>query len=265
VSPAVRLCHLAYESGIDLTGAVFSLGGEPLTEARRATIERVGAAISLHYGTTEAGNVGRGCLAPEAADDVHFGHDRLAVIQPGPDSAAPFPPNATLLTSLYRHARLVLINVSLGDQAYVTQRACGCPMAELGWTTHLHSIRSYEKLTAGGMTFFDTDVMRVLDEALPARFGGSPTDYQLIDEELPDGRPGLRLLVNPRLGSLNETVIRDVFLAEIARTSATEAVMTRVWRDAGLPIVERAAAHPTPGGKVQHVHRAQQARVAVAR
>jgi hypothetical protein len=136
-------------------------------------------------------------------------------------------------------------------------------MERLGWGTHLHSIRSFEKLTAGGMTFFDTDVIRVLDAALPSRFGGGPTDYQLVDEEQPDGRPGLRLLVHPRLGPLDETAVREAFLAEVGRTSMTEAVMARVWRDAGLPIVDRATPHATPGGKVQHIHRDRRTPVAV--
>jgi hypothetical protein len=91
----------------------------------------------------------------------------------------------------------------MGDQAIVVQRACGCPLEQLGWVTHLHTIRSYEKLTGGGMTFLDTDVIRVLEEELPARFGGTPTDYQLLEEEADDGQPRLQLLVHPRVGPLN--------------------------------------------------------------
>ncbi len=71
----------------------------------------------------------------------------------------------------------------MGDQAVVSERACGCPYQQLGWTTHLHGIRSFEKLTAAGMTFLDTDVIRVLEEVLPGRFGGIPSDYQLVEEE----------------------------------------------------------------------------------
>jgi hypothetical protein len=53
------------------------------------------------------------------------------------------------------------------------------------------------------MTFLDTDVIRVLEEELPARFGGTPTDYQLLEEEADDGQPRLQLLVHPRVGPLN--------------------------------------------------------------
>ena len=34
-----------------------------------------------------------------------------------------------------------------------------------------------EKLNAGGMTFLDTDIVRLLERDLPARFGGGPTDF----------------------------------------------------------------------------------------
>ena len=57
-------------------------------------------------------------------------------------------------------------------------------------TLAFHTIRSHEKLTAGGMTLLDTDVIRLLDEVLPARFGGAPTDYQLVEHESDDGEPG---------------------------------------------------------------------------
>ena len=59
----------------------------------------------------------------------------------------------------------------------------GVPWRRWAGRRHLHTIRSFEKLTAGGMTFVDTDVVRVLEEVLPRRFGGGPIDYQLIEDE----------------------------------------------------------------------------------
>ena len=41
------------------------------------------------------------------------------------------------------------------------------------------------------------EVQRVLDEALPARFGGSTVDYQLVENEGPGGTARLRLVVHP--------------------------------------------------------------------
>jgi hypothetical protein len=74
-----------------------------------------------------------------------------------------------LLTSLRPRSPFVLFNVSLGDRAVLAPRGCGCALADLGWTTHLHTIWSDEKLTAGGMNFFDGDLVHVLEDVLPAR------------------------------------------------------------------------------------------------
>jgi hypothetical protein len=104
------------------------------------------------------------------------------------------------------------------------------------------------------MTFLDTDVIKVLEEDLPARFGGMPTDYQLLEEEGRDGRPVLRLLVHPRLGALDERAIADAFLHRLGSASSIERVMEFVWRDAECLRVERRAPLTTHSGKVLHFH-----------
>jgi hypothetical protein len=130
-------------------------------------IREVGAEALPRYAASESGHIGLACVAPEAPDEVHLLHDRLAVVQPG--KVGPLTSAALLFTTLRPKAGLVLLNVSLGDVAMLARRVCGCPLERLGWTTHLHSIRSLEKLTAGGMTFLDADVIRLLEEELPAR------------------------------------------------------------------------------------------------
>jgi hypothetical protein len=142
----------------------------------------------------------------------------------------------------------------MGDEAVVTERRCGCPLARLGWETHLHTIRSREKLTAGGMTFLDTDVVRVLEVVLPARFGGGPTDYQLLEEEAADGRPRLRLLAHPEIGALDEARVVDTFLTEVGKTGRAEEVMARMWHDAGFLNVDRRPPYTTATGKILHLH-----------
>ena len=257
-SGAVRVCEAATAAGLDLVGAQFEVSGEPLTEARLTAIRRSGAGVSAVYGSDEAASVAFSFLDPTIADDMHLLTDLHAIIQPGPGLDDPrLPPAALLVTALRPTAPYVLLNTSLGDQAVLGPRACGCPLETLGWTTHLHGLRSFEKLTAGGMTFLDTDVIHVLERQLPARLGGGPGDYQLVDEELPDGRPGVRLLAHPRLGPLDAAEVRRVFLAEIGRGSGVERLMGQVWSDAGLPVVERAAPYIAESGKVQHVHRLQ--------
>jgi hypothetical protein len=117
-----------------------------------------------------------------AGRERHLLHDLHALMQ------SPGDPGL-FVTYLGRATPLVMLDLPLGDQAPVRRRASGCPLEACGWGTYLHGIVSREKFTAAGMTFYDTDVIRVLETALPARFGGGPTDYQLVEEETEFGRP----------------------------------------------------------------------------
>jgi hypothetical protein len=262
-SSAVRLSRAALAAGLDLAGAELTVTGEPLTAARRATIERSGATASPRYAVTECGAVGFGCLAPDAPDDVHVPTDLHALIQTDAGGVPHSPPRgALLLTSLRPTSPFILLNVSMGDQAELRRRACGCPLERLGWTTHLHDIRSYEKLTTAGMTFYDVNVVRVLDEVLPARFGGGPTDYQLVEDEEVDGCPRLRLLVHPDVGPVDAAQVASALLDALGAGNGPERVMTQLWRESGLLRVERAVPRTTPAGKILHLH---QSRVTQAR
>lgn len=254
VSSAVRLSQVARRAGLSLAGARFSICGEPVTGARLAEIRAAGGMAVPQYGATETSTVGFGCLSPTAPDDLHLLHDMHAFIQP--DAAASetdLPPRAVLVTSLRASAPLVLLNVSLGDQAIASTRMCGCPLEDLGWVTHLQAIRSYEKLTAGGMTFLDSDLVRVLEEVLPARFGGGPTDYQLEEDEAEDGRPRLRLIVTPSVGALNEKQVVAAFLDAIAPGKGAEHVMGLLWRDGDFVEVVRCPPRGTSTGKILHL------------
>jgi hypothetical protein len=254
-SSAVALCQAASRAGIDLTGAYLTVVGEPVTATRMNVMRRLGAEVAVRYAIIECSSIGHGCLSPEAADEVHFLSDLHALVRPGPGvTVAGVPPRGLLLSSLRLAAPFVLLNVSMGDEAEVTERSCGCPLARLGWGTHLHTIRSREKLTAGGMTFLDTDVVRVLEEELPARFGGGPTDYQLVEDEGTDGRPRLRLLAHPALGALDEARVVDAFLTAVGRRGGAEEVMARMWHDAGFLKLDRRPPYATPSGKILHLH-----------
>jgi hypothetical protein len=255
-SAAVRLVQAASGAGIDLRAARFTLGGEPTTPARRAVIHRAGAEAMPRYSTVESGHIGYGCLAPQAPDDLHLLHDLHALVRVDESGeTGALPAGACLVTSLRPTAPLVLLNVSLGDRAVLARRSCGCPLEAVGWTTHIYSIHSHEKLTAAGMTFADTDVVRVLEEVLPARFGGAPADYQLVEDEAEDGRPRLRLLVHPSVEPLDPDAVAHAFLAAIGDGNGPQRLMGLLWRDARLLRVERAAPRITASGKIRHLHR----------
>jgi hypothetical protein len=246
-SSAVNVCQAAHRAGLDLSGALLMVAGEPVTAARVRTMRAVGARVWPRFGSMETGPLGFGCLSPSEPDEVHLVDDLHAVVQIEDDPTL-------WLTSLRPRAPLVLLNASLGDRATPSQRRCGCPLEELGWGTHLHTIRSHEKLTAAGMTFLDTDVLRILEEVLPARFGGAPTEYQLLEEETADGQPRLALLVHPAVGPLDPDTVRVAFLEAIGTGSGAERVMALLWRDTRLLRIERRPPMATASGKILHLH-----------
>jgi hypothetical protein len=254
-SPAVRLCRAAVEAGVDLTGVKLRLYGEPLTAARLDVIRQSGAEALAIYATAETWRIGEPCLQPDTPDEVHLVDDIHAVVQPGTHDARPnVPARALLLTSLRSAAPILLLNASLGDEATITARCCNCALERLGWRTHLSHIRSYEKLTAGGMTFLDVDIIRVLDQTLPARFGGGPTDYQLVEDQTTDGRPRIRLLAHPAIGPLDPDAVSREFLKAIGSGAGAASVMAQVWGDAEIVTVERRPPLTTASGKILHLH-----------
>ena len=253
-SAAVRLCEAARAANVSLRGAQFTLSGEPITEARLAAVHRAGVAAVPQYGASEAGGtIGHGCLAAAEPDDIHLFDDLRAVVQPEGTTHADLPPTTLLFTSLRSSAPFSLLNVSLGDQATLERRHCGCPLERLGWTTHVSTIRSYEKLTSGGIRLFDSDLIGILEKALPARFGGGPTDYQLVEGAGEDGQPRLQLVVDPAVGALDATALADAFLSAIGAGSGAERVAGLLWRDSGFLRVERRRPEAGPGGKILHL------------
>jgi hypothetical protein len=253
-SPALGICDAAERAGLDLAGAQLTLAGEPMTAARRGTLQRAGLHAVPRYATVECGPVGYGCLAPDAPDDLHFFDSLHAVIQPGPGAPGPLPPHALLITTLQDTGPFAALNLSLGDQADLTARRCGCPLETIGWRHHMRTVRSFEKLTAGGMTFLDVDVVRVLEDVLPARFGGRPAHYQLVETEGQDGRPRMRLLVHPAVGAVDPAAVRAALLEALAGAGPSERVMALQWRLGGWLEVERRAPYVTGSGKVLHLH-----------
>ncbi|HEY7139688.1 MAG TPA: hypothetical protein VIE44_06310 [Methylomirabilota bacterium] len=250
-STATHLCRVALETGRDLAGLKLSVSGEPVTAARLEVMRRAGAEVVPRAGSRECGLIGAGCLRPGTADDLHVHEDLHAVVQPG--RAAPLAPDTLLFSSLRPTAPLVLLNVSLGDEAVLGPRTCGCPLEALGLTTHIHDLRNSVRLTVGGIKLFEADVARVLDTILPARFGGGPTDYQLCQEDGSDP-PRLHLLVHPRLGPVDSAAVGAAFLAAVGAEGGAERVASLAWDAARVLRVERRAPVAV-GGKIPQVRR----------
>jgi hypothetical protein len=149
---------------------------------------------------------------------------------------------------------MILLNASLGDQATLRQRACGCPLDALGWTTHLAGLHSREKVTSGGMSVLDADLLHVLEDVLPGRFGGTATHYQLVEEETDGGAPRLRLLVDPAVGPVDPPAVAEAFLAAIGAGTGVARLTELAWRKAGILVVERRPPIATASGKILHCH-----------
>jgi hypothetical protein len=163
------------------------------------------------------------------------------------------PSRALLVTNLHPATPFAMLNACMGDAGDLIERPCGCPVEALGWSPHIANVRSYEKLTAGGTTFDDSDLIDVLERVLPGQFGGTATDYQLVERDDAHGRPTLALRVHPRLGPLDDAAVAEAFLQAVG-TSPVGRAMVEGWRQTGMVRVEREAPHATSSAKILHLH-----------
>jgi hypothetical protein len=157
-------------------------------------------------------------------------------------------------TTLLPSARKVMLNVELDDYGIVEERTCGCAWQELGFRTHLRGIRSFRKLTGEGMTLIGTDMIRILEEDLPRRFGGSPLDYQLLEEEDERGFTRLSIVVSPEVSLSNEADVIDVVLKALESAGHAAALSRTIWGQAQTLRVRRMKPVWTKRGKLMPLH-----------
>jgi hypothetical protein len=108
-------------------------------------------------------------------------------------------------------------------------------------------------LTLGARPFTPLALV-ACEEQLPRRFGGGPTDYQLVGSEDAGGRPRLSLLVDPGVGPVDLDDVADTFLEGLSRGQDNARVMALLWREAGLLQVERRSPIVAASGKILHLH-----------
>jgi len=248
-SMALRVSVAAREHGLSLAGVTIMVGGEPITPAKVAEITRSGARWIPTYAFTEGGNIGIGCARPAGWDDIHLYKDLHAVIQaPHQIGGSGVTVPALHFTTLAPAARKILLNAENGDYGIIESRPCGCPLEGHGFTDHLRQIRSFGLLATEGTMVLVSDMMRVLEEILPARFGGSPLDYQMIEEEDGDGFTRLNLLVHPRVHIADE--------AEVVRTVVQHLTGSNrnLWTEAGTIRVKRMEPVTTVRDKLIPLH-----------
>ena len=237
---ALRLQAYAEKVRRALPSLVFILGGEPITARKRALLENRGHRVYPWYGAVDAGRIAIGCLKPEAADDMHLLSDRFAAID---------WQGRLLLTSLLPSVHKRYLNTDCGDLATLDRRRCGCPLGELGLEFHLRAVRSVQKFCLEGITLPADLVHRLADEVLPARCGGAPSDYQLLEEEGKDGWTRLVVRVAPEVVVSAEKVVEMVHQVLLEASGGAPALAMRI-RQSGVVTVRRQRPRFSPGGKL---------------
>jgi hypothetical protein len=255
VSQAVRVSVAAQDGGFDLAGAAVFLSSEPLTRAKAERIERAGVRIVTGYGSVETGPIGLGCARRAHVDEVHLAMDAYALIDypysvPGIGVTVP----AFNLTGLLDSAPKVMLNYQSDDYGIVETRACGCRLEAYGYATHLRQIRSYSKLVGEGVTLIGNEMLRILEEVLPARFGGTPLDYQMTEQEDAQSLTRLVLLISPRVEIRDDAEVIRVILDALGKSSSMAAGARTVWQQAQTLQIQRREPVATARGKVLPLH-----------
>jgi hypothetical protein len=249
-SRAVRVAIAAQEEGLDLSGVTFTGAGEPPTDAKVRQIARVGARFISNYGMSEAGQPAGGCARAIGVSDYHLYTDACALFaHPHEVQAFGITVPAFTLTTLLPMAPKVMLNVETDDFGIVEERRCGCELESYGYTTHLREIRSYSKLTGEGVTLIGEEMIHIIETVLPARFGGTPLDYQLMEDEDADGFTRLYVIVDPRVALESEPAVIECVLDGLRRASPAADVARLVWQNADTLQVKRMAPVWTAGRK----------------
>jgi len=208
-SNALRICRVAKEKGVDLRGAKFLVEAEPLTEIKLKEILDTGATALSIYWNTEVGIIGGSCPNTTAeGGGVHVAKDRIAVIHhERVVENAGVSVDAFLFSSLLPAAPRILLNVECEDYGSIKSGHCECELDDLGLTDRIYNIRSFGWFRAEGTRIFGIDLLKVIDEVLPAKFGGSPTDYQMLEEEDRHGFTRVVVVVSPSIGPVDENAL----------------------------------------------------------
>lgn len=212
-SLAVRTCAAAKRLGIDLTGVTFNQSGEPTTNVKRSEINSVGATSTSFYATAESGVLGVPCARPTRGSDIHILSDFWALTtHPRRIPMSGASVNALVITGLHESSSKVMLNVETDDYGDVEIRQCGCLLGDLGYATHVTDIFSFSKLTSEGVTLVGNEMLDILERVLPERFGGTPLDYQLLEEEDEKGLTKVSIIVSPGVRIDDEQAVIDTVL-----------------------------------------------------
>jgi hypothetical protein len=248
-SSVVRLAELACESGTRLDGLVVAVLGEPLGASRARAIRASGALPAAGYGFMQRGTVAHAC--PWCSDEeLHVLEDAVEVITRPRRRPDGVEVDAFLWTSLDQDTPNVLINVENDDYGVLSRdtEPCICELGTLGVRTRLSHVRGISKVSTQGMSVSGELLERLVSVVLPAKFGGAPTDFQFVEEGLPDGGR-LALRIDPNVGDVDGEAVLEAVGTELRRT-ASGLVAAELWSSTRAVRVVRAAPRATASGKI---------------
>ncbi len=254
-SSALRLVMEAKRAGLGLGESVFWLMGEPLTQKINEELKDYGCKAFSLYGCNELMIIGQGCARPSKPDDMHFLKDKLAVIQyPRKVAHADQSVDAFLFTTILKSSPKIFLNTETGDYGIIERIHCGCGFEEIGFTEHIHTVRSFEKLTAEGATFIGSDLIPLVQHTLPQALGGNATDYQFLEEADDEGIPRLFLLVSPEIGDIDHKKIKRMVYDALTSGEYSHTYSTSYWEQADTLRIKRMNPIPTMRGKIIPLH-----------
>jgi len=145
------------------------------------------------------------------------------------------------------------------DYGILETRPCGCLWETYGFTEHVRQVYSFRKLTGEGVTLVGNEMIRILEEVLPARVGGSPLDDQLMEEEDKQGFTRLVLLISPKVEIADESEVIPVVLESLRQSSGVADIARAIWSQAQSLQVRRQEPIWTARAKLMPLHLAQRA------
>ncbi|HEY9245822.1 MAG TPA: hypothetical protein VIO11_03150, partial [Candidatus Methanoperedens sp.] len=251
---ALKACRAAKEKGLRIAGTWFLLGGEPFTDLKKKEIEFVGAKGAGFYISTESGPISLTCANPGEIDDSHLLGSHIAVIQEREGiKFSNLTVDSFLLTSFLPDGPKTLLNVEMGDFGVIEKRSCGCKLEKLGLLEHVHTIRSFEKMTGIRTSMLNNGLLRVAEEVLPERFGGSVTDYQILEVE-ENGSSELNLLISPDIVGVDEEKVLETMRDELRATGKIRGLSMDMLEKVRIIRIKREYPKRTKVGKIFSFH-----------
>jgi hypothetical protein len=99
------------------------------------------------------------------------------------------------------------------------------------------------------MSFLGSDLLSLVEDVLPRRFGGGPTDYQLVERER-EGLPKVSLVVSRGVRQVSEEQLARTVLEFLASRGSAGGMMADLWAESHTLEIVRGEPHVTSGGKI---------------